>query len=66
MIKDLVLAGADIYLRNCNNQLPRHCAKGNYILTKYMKLCEKIRARSSYHTYLVNSQFELLLKVSVK
>jgi hypothetical protein len=31
-----------------------------------MKLCEKIRARSSYHTYQVGSQFELLLKVSVK
>ncbi len=45
MIKDLVLAGADIYQRNCNNHLPRHCAKGNYIMTKYMKLCEKIKAR---------------------
>lgn len=46
IIKDLVyLGGADIFQRNNNNQLPRHCAKGNYILTKYIKLCERSKAR---------------------
>jgi ankyrin repeat protein len=40
IVKDLILNGADIYQRNSNNQLARQCAKGNYILTKYMKMCE--------------------------
>ena len=41
MIIDLTLAGADIFQRNYINQLPRHCAKGNYIMTKNIKLIEQ-------------------------
>jgi hypothetical protein len=40
IVRDLVNAGADILMRNLSNQLPRHCAKGNYILTKFLKLAE--------------------------
>lgn len=48
IVKDLVLSGADVFQRNNNNHLPRHCAKGNYILTKYIKLCERSRARTLF------------------
>jgi len=37
---DLTRAGADIFQRNYTNQLPRHCAKGNYIMTKNIKHIE--------------------------
>ena len=40
IVRDLFDAGADIFQRNSNNQLARHCAKGNYILTKFIKMCE--------------------------
>jgi hypothetical protein len=40
MVRELVRGGADVYQRNTSNQLPRHCAKGNYILTKFLKMCE--------------------------
>lgn len=52
IVKDLIMAGADVFLRNSSNQLARHCAKGNYILTKYLKLAEQGRSRalnSAYH-----------------
>lgn len=60
IIKDLVLAGSDIFQRNNNNHLPRHCAKGNYILTKYIKLCEKARCRSGFQSHHILSHYELL------
>lgn len=34
------MAGADLFQRNMSFSLPRHCAKGNYILTKYLKMIE--------------------------
>jgi hypothetical protein len=58
--------GADIFQRNCNSQLPRHCAKGNYILTKYMKLCERACTRQALQQHLVLSQYDLLLNINVK
>jgi hypothetical protein len=67
IIKDLVHVGfADIFLRNNSGQLPRHCAKGNYIITKYFKLCEKYKARGTFQSHLILTQYELLQNVSVK
>jgi len=40
IIVDLTRAGADIFQRNQTNQSARHCAKGNYIMTKNIKLIE--------------------------
>ena len=48
IVKDLINGGADIFQRNNNNHLPRHCAKGNYILTKFIKLNERARARANF------------------
>ena len=42
IIADLTRAGADIFQRNQTNQLARHCAKGNYIMTKHIKLVEQL------------------------
>lgn len=47
---DLVQAGADIFQRNQAFQLPRHCAKGNYIMTKNIKLLEQ---------HLINEHFKV-------
>ncbi|CDW76991.1 leucine rich repeat family protein [Stylonychia lemnae] len=66
IVKDLIQAGADIFLRNLNGQLPRHCAKGNYILTKYIKLCEQAKMKQQYGTYHINNQYELLSTVTQK
>lgn len=38
IVRELVRAGADVFVRNAHGQLPRHCAKGNYILTKWLKV----------------------------
>lgn len=64
IVKDLINAGVDVFQRNANNQLPRHCAKGNYILTKYLKLAEQNKARHSMSSYLIYNQYELLYGVT--
>lgn len=57
IVKELLKAGADIFQRNTNNQLPRHCAKGNYILTKFIKMAEQSRSAQSFNSYAVQNQF---------
>ena len=66
IVRDLVNAGADILMRNLSNQLPRHCAKGNYILTKFLKLAEQSKFRGAYCTYHIHDQLELLQNVTKK
>jgi len=46
--------------------MSRHCAKGNYILTKYMKLCERFKAKAAFQTTIIINEFELLQNVRVK
>jgi len=57
IVRDLVEAGADIFQRNTSNQLPRHCAKGNYILTKFMKMCER---KPRFNSFSISSTFDLI------
>lgn len=57
---DLVRAGADIFLRNQSFQLPRHCAKGNYIMTKNIKLMEQQVIRDHFRVFSLN-EYRLLL-----
>ena len=57
IVRDLVEAGADIFQRNTNNQLPRHCAKGNYILTKFIKLCEQ---KPLFPSHTVTDQLQFI------
>jgi len=66
IVRDLVTAGVDIFMRNLSNQLPRHCAKGNYILTKFLKLAEMSRAKATYSNYQIHNQYELLHNVTKK
>lgn len=55
IVKELLVAGADIFQRNSNNQLPRHCAKGNYILTKFIKMAEQSRSTQVYNSYTITN-----------
>ena len=60
------MSGADIFQRNNNGHLPRHCAKGNYILTKFIKMAERLKVRQAYQSYHIGSQYELLSNVTIK
>ena len=55
IVREILRAGADISQRNTNNQLPRHCAKGNYILTKFIKMAEQSRSAQVYNSYTVEN-----------
>jgi len=46
--------------------MSRHCAKGNYILTKYMKLCERFKSRASFSNTIIMNEYELLQNMKVK
>jgi ankyrin repeat protein len=41
IVRELLTCGADVFMRNPHNQLPKHCAKGNYVLTKFLKKAEQ-------------------------
>ena len=48
ILVDLAQAGANIFQRNLQNQLPRHCARGNFITTKIIKQIEQRQLRNSF------------------
>ena len=66
IVKILLVAGADIFQRNTNNQLPRHCAKGNYILTKFIKMAEQSYTTQEYNSYLIYNQFQLIRGLTMR
>lgn len=66
IVRELLKGGADIFQRNTNNQLPRHCAKGNYILTKFIKMAEQNRSSLGYNSYTVKNQFQLIRGLSMR
>ncbi len=55
IVKELLVAGADIFQRNTNNEMARKCAKGNYILTKFLKMGEQMEIKKQMETYKVNN-----------
>jgi ankyrin repeat protein len=57
IVKDLLTAGADVFQRNPNNQLPKHCAKGNYVLTKFIKMAEQRHIQRNHQSYQIDNQF---------
>ena len=54
IIVDLTRAGADIFQRNQTNQSARHCAKGNYIMTKNIKLIEQQSLAEEFRIFKLN------------
>ena len=66
IVRELLKGGADIFQRNTNNQLPRHCAKGNYILTKFIEMAEQNRSSLGYNSYTVKNQFQLIRGLSMR
>lgn len=66
IVRELLRAGADIFQRNTNNQLPRHCAKGNYILTKFIKMAEQSRTSVVYNSYFIGNQFQLIRGLTMR
>lgn len=56
IIVDLTQAGADIFQRNHTNQLPRHCAKGNYIMTKNIKYIEQCCLAQRFNTFRLQEE----------
>lgn len=50
IIECLVTAGADVFQRSAQGQLPRQCAKGNYMMTKVLKLMEERQLKERYRT----------------
>ena len=66
IVRELLKGGADIFQRNTNNQLPRHRAKGNYILTKFIKMAEQSRSAQSYNSYVIGNQFQLIRGLTMR
>ena len=66
IVRELLKANADIFQRNTNNQLPRHCAKGNYILTKFIKMAEQSRSAITYNAYTIDNQFQLIRGLTMR
>ena len=60
---DLSKCGAYIFQRNEGNLLPRHCARGNFIFTKIIKLIEESTLRRHFKIFsLIESQLIVTTK----
>ena len=50
----LANSSADIFERTLANQLPRHCAKGNYMMSKTIKWIEQNQLRVKYKIFVLD------------
>jgi len=60
IVSDLIEAGADVFVRNTSGQIPRNCARGNYVMIKMLQTAEQKASSMHLSSYHLTNQFEII------